>query len=238
MMRARWIIAFSVVCSLSAAARAERLELGVAMTPTWILDDHYEAFSADDRLAARFGLDLRTEVASVKGFHFVPFLGYRFAYDSGYVYNALDTALKSHDFALGLRVRKGIFSWMAPFAEVAGGVLYAAMDAELEDSSPGMYGSDLEPLVDYEDRAVTWSVAALLGVEFTMSRDHLEKRGITRFCFGGEIAGGYIWRGDLSFDPTLEGGDDNAIPGDTVGAWGAVDASGGMAQMAFNLYFF
>ncbi len=236
MKRFHLVLLAAMISSAAAAAHAERLELGLAMTSTWIHDESYEAFSTNNFHTGRFGADIRTEVANLKGFRIIPFLGYRFAFDTGNPYWSLDTTLKSHDFMLGLRVRKGIFSWMAAFAELQGGALLYTMDAELE--SPGIYFSDLAPLYRYADRSVTWSVGALLGLEFTMSRTRLRRRGITRFCFGGEVAGGYIRRGDISFNPSLRGGGANAIVGETVGDWGTLNPSGGMMQFAFNFYFF
>jgi hypothetical protein len=246
MKRALTAIGFTAACLVGTAASAERLEVALSVAPAWVSDEHYEAFSADNLMSGRFGLDLRTEVANLSGFKLIPLFNYRFFRDGGFIYDELDTSLKTHDFALGLRVRKGVLTWMALFAEVTGGVLLASMDASLSygDDYGGDidyesdYESDVEPLLDYEDRALTWSVGALLGAEFTLSRTWLRSRGITRFCFGGEIAGGYIRRGDLSFDPTLESGGDNALGADTVGPWGEVNLSGGVFQIAVDFYFF
>jgi hypothetical protein len=245
MKRALTTIGFTVACLMGTAASAEQLELALSVTPTWISDEHYEAFSADNLMSGRFGLDLRTEVANLSGFKLIPLFNYRFSRDGGLIYDELDTSLKTHDFALGLRVRKGVVTWMALFAEVTGGVLLASMDASLSygyDNGDIDYKSDVEsdvePLLDYEDRALTWSVGALLGAELTLSRTWLRSRGITRFCFGGEIAGGYIRRGALSFDPTLESGGDNALSAGTVGPWGEVNLSGGVFQLAVDFYFF
>lgn len=231
------IYAFLLVGLLAASAAAERLELGLAMTSNWMTDEHYEAFSEDNLYAGRFGLDVRVEVANLSGFKIIPLLGYRYSHDSGDMFWSLSTDLNSHDFNLGVRVRKGLFPWMALFAEVTGGVLVAAMTGELQDESSYGYSSTVEPLHQYEDRAVTWAVGAMAGVEFTMSRSRLRRRGISHFCFGGEISGGYVRRGDLSFEPTLGGGDAFAIDSTSVGSWGAFNLSGGVAQLAFNFYF-
>jgi hypothetical protein len=101
---------------------------------------------------------------------------------------------------------------------------------------PGSSGLGLQNT--YDDRQLTWSAGGLLGLETHFSRAWLKSRNVNRFCFGGEIGVGYMAHGDLTFDPALSGGGDNAIPTETLGNWGGVNTSAVTLQFAGSLYFF
>ncbi len=217
------------------AASAEHLELALAAGPNFVMDKNYEAFSTGNLVLGTLGADIRTQVGSASGVEFAPFLSYRYGPDSGTMYNALDTELSTHDFRLGLRVRKDLVSWLAVFAEAYGGVLLGEMNATLsnqlrENASLGLQDT-------YNARDVTWSAGGQLGLETHFSRAWLKSKHINRFCFGGEIGVGYAAHGDLEFDPTLSGGGDNAIPTETLGTWGSINTSGVSLQIAGSLYF-
>jgi hypothetical protein len=234
---------------ISGPASAEHLELGLAAGPTVVMDKNYEAFSHDNLVQGTLGLDIRSQIGSVGGFEFVPFLGYRFGHDDGDMYNQLNTELFSHDLRLGLRVRKDVISWLDLFVEAFGGVLIGRMNGTLSTSmdtapalsyydGPPSASSDLLGMQDtYQDQRVTWSAGGQIGLEMHFSRAWLKARKVNRFCFGGEIAAGYTAHGDLKFNPALSGGDDNSIDTQSAGAWGGVNTSGVTVQIAGSLYF-
>jgi hypothetical protein len=224
---------FSVLL-ISNQAVAEHIELGLAAGPMIVMDKNYEAFSSDNLVMGTFGVDLRSQVGSVGGFEFAPFVGYRFGHDEGDMYYSLDTELFSHDVRLGLRVRKDIISWLDLFVEGFGGVLIGRMYGTLNNTER----SDMLGMQDsYEDQRVTWTAGGQLGMEMHFSRQWLKSRNVNRFCFGGEIAAGYTAHGDLEFNPTLTGGDGNAIAAEPAGSWGGVNTSGVTVQIAGSLYF-
>lgn len=229
---------FVSVFLLAASASAEHLEIGLAATPTFILDESYEALSSDEHLAiGTFGVDIRSQLADVRGFQFALFLGYRFGSDTGTMYNALDTEFFSHDFRLGLRVRKDIISWLGIFAEAYGGVLLGYMNGTLNTAS--YYLDNNLGLQDtYEDHHPTWSAGGQIGLEMHFSRAWLASKNIKRFCFGGELGVGYSAHGDLEFDPTLSGGGGSAVETQSLGKWGSVNTSGITFQIAGSVYFF
>jgi hypothetical protein len=217
---------------------AEPLEIGLALTPTVMQDESFEAFSSDYLRAARVGIDIRAEVADPGGFKIIPFVGYRIASSDGQPYDILKTELLTHDFMIGLRIRKGILPWMSAFAEVSGGLLLGVMS-----TSPGESGGEMNfggPVdrTDYTDNQSTWSVGGIAGLEFHLAKTWLRSRGIKRFTFGGELAGGYVRRGDLEFDPELEKGEDNSLAMNTMGSWGEVNLSGWMIQIGLSFKFF
>lgn len=220
---------------ISGSVSAERLELGLAAGPNFVMDKNFEAFSSDNLILGTFGADVRTQVGSVSGFQFAPLFGYRFGTDSGTMYNVLDTRLLTHDFRLGLRVRKDIISWLTVFIEAHGGLLLGYMHGDLLNTTSY---DDLGLQNTYDDKQVTWSAGGQIGLETHFSRAWLKSKDINRFCFGGEIGVGYSAHGDLKFDPTLSGGGDNAIETETLGAWGGVNTSGVSLQIAGSLYFF
>lgn len=217
-------------------ASAEPLEVGLAITPTMLQDTGYEAFSTDNLSTARFGADLRFEVVSFGGFKLLPFVGYRIARDDGSPYHIVDTNLTLHDFAAGLRLRKGLLSWLSFFFEAQGGILLANMDASPTRSGDYPYG-DMGSRQDYKDTQFTWSAAGMAGVELQISKNWLRSRGVRKFGFGGEIAAGYVRRGDMAFEPEIEGGIDNAIEAETR-PWGEVNLSGWMIQIGVAFKFF
>ncbi len=216
------------------AVNAERLEIGFALTPTFLQDTGYEAFSENNLYMTRIGLDLRSEVANLGGFKLIPLISYRFAFDSGSPYYIMDTGLRTNDLAAGLRLRKGIISWLALFVEVTGGMLWAGINGSLNEESK--YG-EIDSERNYKDLQHTWSAGGIGGVEVQLSKAWLRSRGVRRFGFAGELAGGYVRRGDIEFEPTIEGIDDNAIEIHT-NPWGEVNLSGWMIQIAASFRFF
>jgi hypothetical protein len=232
-------VVLSAVNLLSVSARSERLEFGIAASPTWLYDSSYEAFSEKDMYVTRFGVDIRSEVADLSGFAFAPLVGYRFGRDMGYITWDIDTYLRTHDVFAGLRVKRELIPWLSVFAEIEAGAVIAVMDAAMNtDRNINMYSAeDLNPSDEYEETKTTWSVGALVGLETHLSRRRLAARGNSWFCFGGEIAVGYLRRGDLTFDPSLRGGGDNAIAAETLGKWGDVNLSGLVLQVGASLYF-
>ena len=230
------LMILAAVMTLSVGARAERVEVGLAATPTWLFDSGYAAFSEGDLFVGRLGVDIRSQVGTVGGFQFAPLLGYRFGKDSGFLTWDIDTYLYTHDVYAGLRVRRELISWLSLFVEIDAGAMIAVMDADMYvgGDDPAYSG---EPKDAYSDTGATWNVSALFGVETHLSRRWLESRGNDWFCFGGEIAVGYARRGDISFDPSLNGGSDNAISSETLGEWGDVNLSGLIVQFAASLYF-
>ena len=234
----RFLTGMGLICVLfvAAPAAAEHLELGIAAGPTFMHDESYEAFSSDTMTLGTYGLDIRSELGSVKGVEFVLFVGYRFGMNQGTIDHMLDTELYSHDFRLGLRVRKDLISWLGIFVEAHGGVLLGFMNASLSGAWNG--NTTLGTQDTYEDMAATWTAGGRLGVETHFSRPWLASHNIKRFCFGGEISVGYDAHGDLDFDPTLSGGGDNAIDTETLGSWGGLNPSGITLQIAGSFYFF
>jgi hypothetical protein len=219
---------------LAAAASAERLEIGLVGSPMWLQDEHYEAFSTDELFISRFGLDIRSEVGALAGFSFVPLLGYRFASDEGLIFWDIDTELTMHDIFAGLRVRRELLSWLGVFLQIDAGALVTGMNAQMTTNE---FPYSLGSRDSYEDRQVTWSAGAHIGLETYISRRWLESKGVDWFCFGGELSFGYVRRGDLTFDPDLEGGDDNALFAETLGDWGEVNLSGLVLQLGAVIYF-
>ncbi|MCP4600604.1 MAG: hypothetical protein GY847_08750 [Proteobacteria bacterium] len=236
----RCIVRFSFVVTAllltNSVAFAERLEVGLAVTPTMLQDTQYEAFSEDDLNKIRFGADIRSEVINLGGFRLIPLIGYRIAFDHGSPYSIMDTDLVLHDIIAGLRVRKGLLSWLALCVEITGGVLLADMNSSPNQGYDMSYG-DLGARQDYEDFQHTWSFGGLAGVDIQLSKNWLRSRGVRRFGFAGEIAGGYVRRGDIEFEPSLEGGDDSSIEAETR-PWGDVNLSGWMVQAAVSFRFF
>jgi hypothetical protein len=230
-----WLVAAVIVLSLCDKAAAERLEVGLAITPTVLQDGNYEAFSEADLYALRFGLDLKSEIASVGGFELVPLISYRIAFDGGEPYRILDTNLTTHDFLGGLRVRRDLVSWLAVFVEAVGGLLWAEFEGSISLSGYEGYGIGRR---DYTDRRLTWQAGGLAGAEVGLSERWLETRGITRFGFSGEIAGGYLRRGDTEFAPELEAGDEFALPVADAPNLGEINLSGWVIQVAASFKFF
>lgn len=235
------IFAVLLITLVAGIASAERLEVGLFLDPSWVHNDRFEAFADGSSSMFRFGLDLRSEVGDVKGLKFLPLLGYRYGSAYGYVGSMVDLDLQMHDFFLGLRVRKGLLSWLAIYAEAKGGVLLTSMDGWL-NSEYGVYygyGYDvLESRDHYTDREVTWSAGIAAGLEMMISRSWLRSRGVRRFTFGGELGFGYLRRGDIEVDPTLEPGGEDALGGETLGAWGELNASALVLHFGLSFYFF
>jgi len=229
------IVLFSLL-TIGGHASAERLEVNFAVTPTMLQDTGYEAFSQDDLNAFRAGMDLRSEIVSFGGFKLIPVVGYRFATDTGSPYNIVNTELFCHDFAAGLRLRKGILSWLSVFVEAKGGLFLAKMDASQTEDYTVHY-SDLGSRKGYKDTQYTWLAEGIAGVELQISKSWLRSRGVHKFGFGGEFGAGYIRRGDISFKPEIEGGIDNAIKAETR-PWGEVNLSGWLIQVGVAFKFF
>ncbi len=231
----QWIVAI-VLFIAAQPVLAERLEIGVALTPTVLQDTSYEAFSDNNLRNIRVGGDIRSEVVNLSGFRLVPLIGYRGALDKGEPYFIVNTELALHDLFAGLRVRKGILSWLLAFVEVNGGVLWAKMHGSPYDDDSIGYG-DLGARQSYSDLRYTWSVGGLGGVELQLPKSWLRSRGVNKFGFAAEVAAGYVRRGDIEFEPSLESGDENAIVAETR-PWGQVNLSGWMIQVAASFRFF
>ncbi len=227
---------FSLVAALLLnlnSAAAEPLEVNMALTPTVLQDAAYEAFSEDDLSALRMGVDLRFEVANLDGFKLLPLLGWRIATDEGYPYQASNTELLLNDLFLGLRVRKGILSWLGVFVEAQGGLTWVDIEAK---SDMEMHGA-LAQRQDYKDSQLTWAAGGHAGIELQIPKSWLRKRNVKKFNFGGELSAGYIRRGDIDFHPKLEQGPQNAIQANTQ-PWGNLNTSGWTIQIAANFRFF
>lgn len=218
-------------------ASAERLELGVALTPTFIQDEHYEAFSDDDLNAFRIGADVRVVAANFGGFKLIPFLSYRFAEDGGEPYYLIETDLKTHDFSAGLRVSKSLTTFMAVYGEVSGGLLLADMKGSLMSRYYDGYFDSGSSRDEYQDLQWTWMAGGMAGLEFFIPEKWLEKRGVRKFGFGMEIAFGYTASGDIDFEPKLKEKDEYQIDTRTF-PWGSVNMSGFTTQIAATFKFF
>jgi len=227
----------AMLCAAPAAfARVDgtHLELSAGITPMFIQDPAYEAFSADDLRAERVGADLRVEVAKLGYIRFVPFIAYRGARDEGSPYGVVDTRFAAHDFAGGLRIRTWFRSWIGVFLEVEGGVTYVKADGELDDvddDAPGMRS-------EYSDRVATWLVGGLLGLELRLPPAVFKRRNVDWLDFGIEIGGGYLRRGEINLDPELEGGDDNSLALADPADWGGLNLSGWVVQVMFTVSLF
>ncbi len=234
----RWLIlvvALLLVTGWGKTASAEKLELGFLGNPTWMHDKNAEAISSDNLLIGRFGVDLRSEVYKADRFSLSPLLAYRYGIDSGYLPSFTDTEIRTHDILAGLRLRHGLLPWLTAFLEVHAGAEIAALSAEMS----GNYSLDVYEFErdQYTDRVATWSAGVLIGFESHLSRTWLESRGIDWFCLGGEVAFGYIRRGDMAFNPDLDV-DENSIEIVSAGGWGDLNLSGMVLQFGLSLYFF
>lgn len=217
-------------------AEAEPFEFGFAFTPTFIHDSRYEAFSGDHPTALRYGGDIRVGAGAVGGFEFLPLVGYRGAADSGNPYGIIDSDLFVHDLFAGLRVRKPVLPWLAVFVEVTGGVVWINLDAT-QDSDQAVGSGELGARQDYSDSQITWSAGGLAGLELRIPKKFLTSRGVEKFGFGGHVGAGYLGRGEVSIEPELESGVDNAIPAETA-PWGDVNLSGWFLQVGVSFRFF
>jgi hypothetical protein len=235
----RALCACLVVACLTAASAAfarvdgTHLEVAAGITPTFIHDHAYEAFSRDDLRAERFGADLRVEVVKLGHFRLVPYFTYRGAVDDGAPYEIMNTSFGAHDFAAGLRLRTWFRSWIGAFLQAEGGVTYVKMDGTLNggSGSPGMRS-------EYSDKAATWLVGGLLGLELRLPPAVFKRRGVDWLDFGLEIGGGYLRRGEIDLDPALEGGDENSLELADTADWGGLNLSGWTVQVAFTVSLF
>ena len=225
------IITAAALTMASLQAGAEPLEIGLALTPTFVQDDAYEAFSEGDLAATRFGLDLRSEILHIRGFRIVPFVAYRTAFDDGNPYGVVKTEVAMRDFLAGIRVRKGLATWLFVFAEASGGLLWVDMSGKGQSNS-------LDVKERYWDDQTTWSVGGLAGLETRISRNWLRSRGVRWFNFGVELGAGYVRRGDMTFDPELESGEEYDLPTESSGSWGEVNLSGWLIQIGACFKFF
>lgn len=231
------LIVFISIILVSASSRAERLEVSLALSPLYVPDSAYRAFSEEDAYALRGGLDIRSEIVNLAGFRLVPFVGYRLALDEGEPYSVVDTELAVHDFLGGLRIRKGLLSWLGVVVDLFGGVVYAEMEGVLSDRYGELDEGDILVQRKYEDNALSWSAGALAGIELQISKSWLRSRGIQRFGFGGDLTAGYTMRGEMNFEPELQVNDDNRIDIATL-PWGRLDLSGINIQVSVSARFF
>ncbi len=227
------LLALLAPLAIAAPAAAGQLELALALNPTMIQDPAYEAFSDPDLSVTRAGLDLRYEFADLgRSLRLAALVGYRYSRDDGNPLHVLDTQLRTHDFLAGLRLRAWLSSWAGLFAEVHGGLLWADMNADIEDEWYGEGARD-----HYEDDRLTWQAGGLAGAELRISPAFLVRRHVRRVGFGAEIGAGYLRRGELEFTPTLEGGDDLSLPTADPVSWGTVNLSGWYIQVAAVINF-
>jgi hypothetical protein len=238
MTRTRWILSATIIATLAwtKAASAEKLELAFLGTPTFMHDKNTEAVSSDGLNTWRFGVDLRTELLDPETFSIAPLVSYRFGADSGYLTPMTDTEIATHDLLAGVRLRRRLLPWLTLFGEVEAGAQIVRLDADMGVYSN--YGDSIDSRFTYTDRAATWSAGILVGVETHLSRPRLEAKGNDWFCFGGELAFGYLRHGNLEIDPTLDGGGDTAITTVSAGSWGDLNLSGFVLQAGVSLYFF
>lgn len=224
------------LAALAAQAKTDgtHLEIAAGVAPTFVQDPAYEAFSSDDLRASRVGGDLRVEALTSKIVRLVPFVGYRFAMDAGSPHGIMDTTLAAHDFAAGLRLRAWFRSWFGAFLQLEGGLTYLKMEGELLDmeaAGPGVRTT-------YADDETTWLAGGLVGLEFRLPPRLLAKRHVDWLGFGFEIAGGYLRRGDVRFEPTLGGGDEHSLAVSSAPDLGEINLSGWVVQIAFTVSLF
>lgn len=236
----RLLLALAAAAALAtvggAAAARQHLELGLALTPTMFHDPAYEAFSTSDLAVTRFGGDLRFEVATIAGHvRLVPLIGYRYSWDEGSPYDTLETRIATNDFLAGLRLRGWIGNWFGVFLEGHAGLLWARVTGDVDVGYDTYdYAGARER---YRDDVLTWTAGGLAGIEFRLSPAMLNRRGVERFNFGAELGVGYIGRGDLEIEPSLEGGDEHALPVGQTADWGTLDLSGWMIQLGVTFSF-
>jgi hypothetical protein len=230
------LLAAALTATSSAFARTDgtHLEVAAGVTPTFVQDPAYEAFSKDDLRAERMGGDLRLEVAKLGHFRLVPYVAYRGAWDDGSPYGVVDTRFAAHDFAGGLRLRTWFLSWLGAFAQVEGGVTYVRMDGDLN----GMDAAGPGARTEYSDKAATWLAGGLLGVELRLPPALFKRHGVDWLDFGVELGGGYLRRGEIDLQPSLGGGDDNSLPVEDTADWGKVNLSGWTFQVMFTVSLF
>jgi len=228
---------FAALCAAGAAqARVDGVHLEIAggVAPAFVHDHAYEAFSDDNLRAERFGGDLRVEVGKLGYFRFVPYVSYRVAVDAGSPYGVVDTHLGMHDFSGGLRIRTWFRSWIGAFAAVEGGATYVTMGGELysdQDTGPGAR-------TEYSDRAATWLVGGLLGVELRLPPAVFKRHGVDWIDFGLELGGGYLRRGEVDLAPKLEGGDEHSLEVGGSADWGGLNLSGWTVQAMLTVSLF
>jgi hypothetical protein len=229
------IVAAALSLAATEAGADVKLEVGLQVTPTELQDVGYEAVSSDDLSLTRAGGDLRLDLGSVSGVHFVPLIGYRVGVDEGNPYYMLDTRLVTNDFVAGLRVRGWLLSWLGVFVEAHGGLFWARLGAEVDDDYSYYQAAGVRER--YEDDEFTWTAGGLGGVEVRISPRWLEKRGVTWFDFGAELGAGYIRRGAVAFRPELVGGDEHSLPVGQTADWGDLDMSGWFVQLGLTFTF-
>ena len=222
------------LCLGPAAARADadgaHLEVAAGVTPTFIQDPGYEAFSSSDLRAERAGADLRVQVAEFGTVALVPLISYRGVSEGGDPRGVMKTHLGVHDVTAGLRLRAWFQPWLGAFVQAEGGLTYARMRGELTDTSSARG--------DYSDDATTWCAGGLLGVELRLPPSLFERQKIEWLDFGLEVAGGYLRRGEIDLEPSLGGGDDNSLPLADTADFGGLNLSGWTVQVAFTISLF
>jgi hypothetical protein len=222
------IVVCALVLTLIPAAYAQRVEVSAALSPVFAGDPALEALASDAPAMPRLGADIRVLVWTLAGFDFLPLVSYRYTATEGGL-GEVETRLTIHDLGLGLRLRRDLLPFMAFFAQVEAGLALVDLKASLMDNS-----SSRSTARD-EDRL--WEAGGSVGLAFGPSKGALERRGIRRFSFAGELSGGYLARGEASFSPRLERGDEHSLSTISPVSWGGVDTSGWFAQMAFTVKF-
>jgi hypothetical protein len=235
-MKRRLSSSAALVALLTAATPAlaesdgTHLEIAGAVTPTFVQDPAYEAFSGADLRAERAGVDVRAQVAELGTIALVPFLSYRGAGDDGDPYGVLKTHLGAHDFTAGLRLRAWFRPWLGAFVQAEGGLTYARVHGRLYDSDSARE--------EYSDDATTWCAGGLLGIELRLPPSLFEKQEIDWLDFGIEVGGGYLRRGEIDVSPALGGGDANSLPVADTADLGGLNLSGWTVQVALTVSLF
>lgn len=221
-------LVLTAVLGATVEAQAQRIEVSATLSPVFTGDPGMQAFDTSDPLQPRIGADLRVNVLRFAGFDLLPLLAYRFSATEGSL-GSIDTRLELHDLAAGLRLQRELASFLSFFAEATAGLVIANMQATVWDA--------MSLRTKARDTERSWEAGGGIGLVVGPSRAYLERRGMKRFSFGGELSGGYQARGDLSFSPRLQDADENGLDTGPSTSWGAVDASGWYAQMAFTVRF-
>ncbi|MDJ0763260.1 MAG: hypothetical protein QNJ97_09755 [Myxococcota bacterium] len=230
------LIALGALVFIQRNAEAQRLEALLAVTPTVLQDDTYEAFSVDNTVALRFGADLRLKLATRGGFDILPLIGYRFAIDEGEPYGILETELLTHDFQAGLRIRRDLVSWLAVFVQASGGLLMANLAGRVQNNDAYLLDQSSDRS-KYTDRGLTWEAEGSAGLEVRIFQACLNIPGFKRLGFGAELSGGYLRRGNLEFSPELQDQGELALPLVAGPSWGHINLSGWFVQAGASLKF-
>ncbi|MBN2719401.1 MAG: hypothetical protein JXX14_26355 [Deltaproteobacteria bacterium] len=234
--RIRCLFVVTLIALLSPIAMADRhLEAGGYLSSNTVLDDSFAFFTQHKMVLNQWGVDLRAEVLDVKDtLHLLPLISYRYATSDGSPYiggSEMGTTLNAHEVDAGLRGRVWFLPWMGGFAQLQTGITHVQMKGEIDNhGQTGMYNR-------YSGNTNEWNLGATMGVEFRISPWQMERMGIKRFNFGGEIGVGFVKRTAANFTPTLEGGDDLSLPSVQTVDFGNLDLTGVVFQLGMTISF-